>query len=60
MAIIVDKLACAKSGDCVATCPSVFEFDAQGFAQVKSGSDTSQPCVETAIGSCPTGAIYWA
>ena len=60
MAILtVDKTLCMKSGDCVNACPSVFEFDANGRAQIKAGADTSQPCVETAISSCPTGAIYW-
>lgn len=57
--LIVDKQLCGKSGDCVNTCPSVFELGADGYAQVKAGADTSQPCVETAISNCSFGAIYW-
>lgn len=57
--LIVEKSLCEKSGDCVSICPTVFEFDAEGYAQVKAGANTSQPCVTTAINSCGAGAIYW-
>lgn len=57
--LIVEKSLCEKSGDCVRICPAVFEFDSQGYAQVKAGANTADAGVETAISSCPTGAIYW-
>jgi len=57
--LIVDKTFCAKSGDCVALCPSVFEIGPDGYARVKAGANTSLHCVETAINNCPCGAIYW-
>lgn len=57
--LIVNQTFCAKSGDCVAICPSVFEFGPGGYAQVKAGADTSSPFVEQAINTCMAGAIYW-
>ncbi|MNL07623.1 hypothetical protein D3C87_1283080 [compost metagenome] len=57
--LIVNTTFCSKSGDCVAVCPSVFEFGPSGHAQVKAGSDTSSPYVEHAINLCTAGAIYW-
>jgi ferredoxin len=57
--LVVDKGLCSKNGNCINVCPSVFEWDTDGFAKVKDGADTSQPCVEQAITECPESAIYW-
>lgn len=57
--LIVNKALCTKSGECVAICPSVFEFGPEGYAQIKTGADTSSPSISMAINLCGSGAIYW-
>jgi len=52
----IDKKLCIGCGACEATCPDVFEMK-DGKAHVKSGSDTSKPCVKEAKEGCPVGAI---
>ncbi len=57
--LIVDEMLCGKSGECVAICPTVFEFGPAGYARIRAGADTTDPEVETAISNCSYGAIYW-
>lgn len=57
--LILDKNLCMKSKKCVLICPTVFELDYNGRAQIKPGADTTAPCVATAINECPAGAIWW-
>ncbi len=59
----VNKEACIGCGSCVAICPSVYEFDEEGFAKVidtvdfnKLDKDTEVEVID-AKESCPTGAI---
>ncbi|HHY43609.1 MAG TPA: ferredoxin [Coprothermobacter sp.] len=57
MALKVDKELCIACGVCMALCPEVFQADAEGKSEVIEGADETQPCVDEAIDSCPTGAI---
>jgi len=52
----INKETCIGCGACSATCPSVFEMKGDKAA-VKSGADTSVPCVKEAIEACPVDAI---
>lgn len=57
--LYLDKTLCSKSQQCVSVCPTVFELDSNGKAQIIPGADTTKPCVDEAISLCPTGAIWW-
>ncbi len=52
----VDKEKCIGCGACASICEEVFEMK-DGKAHVKSGADSSKPCVKEAIDSCPVDAI---
>ena len=60
MNVRVDATKCAAYGACHDTCPSVFELDEWGYAQV-AGDGTVEPehadAVRTAAAACPEGAI---
>ena len=55
--VSVDKNKCIGCGACVALCGSVFEMGSDGKSQVKAGADTSAPCIQQAISTCPVQAI---
>ena len=52
----INKEKCIGCGACAATCPEVFEIK-NGKAQIKTGADTSIPCVKDAKEGCPVDAI---
>ncbi len=54
--VSVNKSKCIGCGACVSTCPEVFEIK-DGKAYVKSGADSSKPCVKEAKDACPVDAI---
>ncbi len=55
MSIKVNKDACIGCGSCVAVCPTHFEMDAEGKAEVIN--QESAPCVKNAVDGCPVQAI---
>lgn len=55
--IIVDKELCIGCGACVNLCPGVFELDSDGKSSVIIKEGYGQCDYETAINSCPVGAI---
>jgi len=55
--VTVNQETCIGCGACAAVCEEVFEMKDDAKAHVKSGADTSKPCVKEAIESCPVDAI---
>ena len=55
----VDPDRCAGHGDCVTTCPSVFGWSPDGFAEVtvEEIPAHSRDLVEKAVAECPEHAI---
>lgn len=62
--IMVDKDKCIGCGACVAIADEAFEFNDEGFAQVKDDfkfdevDEDLQNDVMDALEGCPTSAIY--
>ncbi|NOZ92885.1 ferredoxin [bacterium 3DAC] len=56
MAIQVNEDLCIGCGVCSSLCPQVFVLGDDGKAKVVN-PDATDDCVDTAIASCPTGAI---
>ncbi|WP_431238694.1 ferredoxin [Mycolicibacterium aichiense] len=55
----VDPDRCAGHGDCVSTCPDVFAWTADGYAEVVLDEipDQYQDLVAKAVQDCPEHAI---
>ena len=54
----VDKETCIACGLCVATCPEVYSFDEDGFAEATGGLDDENfASAEPARNACPVEAI---
>lgn len=55
----VNKDMCIGCGACVATCPDVFDFNDDGYAEVKveKVDDSNKNDVIEAKEGCPTGAV---
>lgn len=57
MALKVDKNKCLGCGTCVALCPKVFKIGNDGKAEVFNEKGDTEENIQTAIDSCPVGAI---
>ena len=55
MSIKVNQDTCIGCGSCVAICPTHFELNSEGKAEVKS--QESAPCVRASVDACPVQAI---
>lgn len=55
----IDQDRCAGHGVCVATCPAVFSFTDDGFAEVTMDEIPAEyaDLVEQAVSECPEHAI---
>lgn len=55
----VDRGACIGCGNCINTCPEVFELDEEGISTVneENVNNKNLPDILDAKGSCSTGAI---
>ncbi len=55
----VNKDLCIGCGACVATCPDVFDFNDDGYAEAKveKVEDNNKDAVVEAKEGCPTGAV---
>lgn len=59
MKVKVKQDACISCGACVSTCPEVFDFNEEGFAEaiVDKVEIDDEPKVKDAMEGCPTEAI---
>lgn len=58
MRAYVDQDLCIGCGLCVATCPEVFEMNADDKAQaIADTTDENREAVQAAIDGCPVSAI---
>ncbi len=59
MNLKVNKDKCIGCGQCVSLCEEVFDFDDDNLAKVKVNPvpENSEEEANTALESCPTGAI---
>lgn len=58
MEAYVNKETCISCGLCVATCPEVFSFDADGIAEATGTlNDSNFASAESARSACPVEAI---
>jgi ferredoxin len=55
--IRVDKNLCMGSGQCLGYAPNTFDQDDDNTAMVISQDGDPEEDIQTAISSCPTGAI---
>jgi len=55
----IDKEKCIGCGTCAAMCAGVFTLGEDGKAGVTNPEGASEDEVQTAINSCPAGAISW-
>jgi ferredoxin len=54
----VDQDVCIGSGNCEATCPTIFKVvDGKSQVQVDTVPEKEESCVEEAVDGCPVGAI---
>ena len=56
---VVDRDLCTGDEVCVGIAPGVFEMDDEGKAVVKDPEGDGESIIQTAIDSCPEGAISW-
>lgn len=57
MAILIDEESCIGCETCCELCPDVFELNADGDKATVKDPDSTLPCVDEAIDTCPQGAI---
>jgi ferredoxin len=55
--IRVDRTLCMGSGQCCWYAPNTFDQDDETIAIVIDPQGDPEEAIETAVGSCPTGAI---
>lgn len=55
--VIVDRLACIGSADCVAAAPSVFKLDARRKVTLLDPMSVEPHVIRRAAERCPTDAI---
>ncbi len=56
----VEKSKCIGCGACVSIDAEHFDFDSDGLSEVISNENLKSEALQTAIESCPTGAIRLA
>ena len=55
--VVIDRVRCIGSQNCVHHAPSLFEIDDEGLAVTIAGGDASDAQLELAVRDCPTEAI---
>jgi len=55
--IKIDKETCIGCGTCVAICDKVFKINQEEFKAEVVDANSTNECVEQAIGACPVNAI---
>jgi len=57
--VYVDADECTGCEVCVQTCPSVFQMNDDGVAEVVNQEGASEDDVQEAIDACPVQCIHW-
>ena len=58
MKAVVNKDGCIQCGLCVSTCPEVFSFDEDGYADANGQiTDSNYASAESARNACPVSVI---
>lgn len=59
MEVSIERQDCISCGLCIATCPEVFHFGADGLAEVSQQPSIAQEdAVKAAAEGCPVSIIY--
>ncbi len=57
LTIRIERDLCVGFGDCIDAAPDVFEFDDEGVASFKEGTNVDREGILNACSSCPVDAL---